>query len=83
MSKETIYCGSGKKQSEKWLKSSLCLSDIPKEHIFDYNGKEYVKVNININEEPNQFGKDVSVSVDTFKPESTQKEDEKDSGLPF
>ena len=78
MSDKTIYCGSGKKMKEDWIKTSLCLSNIPKEHIFDYQGKKYVKLNVNLKSEPDQYGKDVSVSVDTWKPESGTKDD-----LPF
>ena len=89
--KETIYCGSGKKQNEKWLKASICLTDLPAEHIFEYNGKKYLKLNININDQPNQFGKDVSLSVDTWKPEVqavgndhvTDPKEPADDGLPF
>ena len=78
----TIYIGNGKKQNEKWLKSSLCLSDIPQEHIFEYNGKKYIKINVNVNDTPNQFGKDVSISVDTYQPEE-KKVQEVENDLPF
>ena len=77
---EKIKIGSGKKRNEKWLTASICLSDIPAEHVFEYNGKKYVKTNINVFDEPNQYGKDVSVSVDTYKPEQ---KDEQSTGLPF
>ena len=85
----TIYIGNGKKQKDNWRKSSLCLSDIPQEHIFEYNGKKYVKVNINDKDAPDQYGKDVSISVDTWKPEQNQapapdtKLEEGDDDLPF
>ena len=67
---KTISIGNGKKQKDNWLKSSLCISDIPKEYTFDYNGKTYVKVNINLKDEVDQYGKDVSITVDTWKPDS-------------
>jgi hypothetical protein len=86
MEQKTIYIGNGKKQKDNWLKSSLCLSDIPKEHTFEYNGKTYVKVNINVNDAPDQYGKDVSITVDTWKPDAQPIEgiskEEKDD-LPF
>jgi hypothetical protein len=87
MEQKTIYIGNGKKQKDNWLKSSLCLSDIPKEHTFEYNGKTYVKVNINVKDQADQYGKDVSITVDTWKPdaqpiEGISKEDDGD-GLPF
>jgi hypothetical protein len=86
MEQKTIYIGNGKKQKDNWLKSSLCLTDIPKDHTFDYNGKKYVKVNINVKDEVDQYGKDVSITVDTWKPDQQPIEgiskEEKDD-LPF
>jgi hypothetical protein len=79
MENQKIRIGNGKKQSEKWLKSSICLTDIPAEHTFEYNGKLYVKVDINVYPEPNKFGKDVSITVDTYKKEQKSKNDD----LPF
>jgi len=86
MEQKAIYIGNGKKQKDNWLKSSLCISDIPKEHTFEYNGKTYVKVNINVKDQADQYGKDVSITVDTWKPdaqpiEGISKEDKDD--LPF
>ena len=37
--------------------------------MFEYQGKKYIKVNINIKDEVDQYGKDVSISVDTWKPD--------------
>jgi hypothetical protein len=83
MEKEkAIYIGNGKKQNETWLKSSLCLSDIPKEHVFEYNGKKYLKVNINVKPEPDTYGKDVSITVDTWKP-SGEAPAKQDDDMPF
>ena len=88
MEQKTIYIGNGKKQKDNWLKSSLCISDIPKEHTFEYNGKTYVKVNINVKDEVDQYGKDVSITVDTWRPDSQpiegiSKEEKDDNPLPF
>ena len=86
MEQKTIYIGNGKKQKDNWLKSSLCISDIPKEHTFEYNGKKYVKVNINVKDEVDQYGKDVSITVDTWKPDSQPIEGiskEETNDLPF
>ena len=78
MSEEkTIYCGNGQKKSDTWMKASICLDKIPSEHTFIYNGKKYVKVNINIKDELDQYGNDVSVSVDTWKPDADQSTKEK------
>jgi hypothetical protein len=92
MSSEKIYCGSGKKiegQYGIFRKISVCLNDIPKEHINEYNGKKYVSILVNDRKEADQYGKDISLTVDTYKPEAkTQKAQPAavavdDSGLPF
>jgi hypothetical protein len=70
---KAIYIGNGVKQNESWLKSSFCLTDIPKEHMFEFNGKKYIKVNINVKDEADQYGKDVSITVDTWKPDAEKK----------
>ncbi len=67
---KTIYIGNGVRKGDTWLTSSLCLSDIPAEHMFEFNGKKYIKVNINLKDEVDQYGKDVSITVDTWKPDS-------------
>ena len=69
---QTIYCGSGKAKDGKFgefFSISICLSDLPKEHITEAkNGKKYINLNINRKKEPDQYGKDLSVQVDTWKP---------------
>jgi len=69
---QTIYCGSGKAKDGKFgefFSISICLSDLPKEHISEAkNGKKYINLNINRKKEPDQYGKDLSVQVDTWKP---------------
>lgn len=83
---KAIYIGNGKKQKDNWLKSSICISDIPKEHTFEYNGKTYVKVNINVKDQVDSYGKDVSITVDTWKPDQQPMQgipQSQDDGLPF
>jgi len=65
-----IYVGSGKKNVEFARKISVCLTDLPKEHIFEYNGKEYIKLEVIDKKDVDRFGKNVSVSVDTWKPDT-------------
>ena len=68
MSEEkTIYCGNGQKKGDTWLKASICLDKIPAEHTFEYQGKKYVKVNINLRDQLDDYGNDVAISVDTWK----------------
>ena len=65
---EIIYCGSGKVMSDNWLKVTINPAKIAK-YIEEYNGNKFVKLNINIKQEADQYGKNVSISVDTWKPE--------------
>ena len=78
MSKETIYCGGGKQVKGEYgtfRAITINLTDLPKEHIFEYNDKKYIKLNISDKKEADQFGKDVSVSVNTWKPAEEKKTD--------
>lgn len=82
---ETIYCGSGKVMNEKWLKVTINPSKIA-EYIQEYNGNKFIKLNVNIKPEADQYGKDVSISVDTWKPEEKavkQTASESSNDLPF
>ena len=78
---EIIYCGSGKVMSDNWLKVTINPAKIAK-YIEEYNGNKFVKLNINIKKEADQYGKNVSISVDTWKPEKKQTEVQEDD-LPF
>jgi hypothetical protein len=73
MEQKTQYCGSGKKQSDSWLKITIDPTKL-NDYIQEYQGKKFVKLNINIKPQPDQFGKDVSVSIDTWQPEPKQEE---------
>ena len=80
-----IYAGSGKQKTETWLKITV-NPDKLMEYVQEYEGRRFVKLDINLLPEPNQFGKDVEVTVDTWQP--TQKKDQvevtkDDSDLPF
>lgn len=63
-----VRLGNGKKRSESWLTATICLSEA-KNHVYSYNGKEYVNVNINIAEQPNEYGKDVQITLNDYKKE--------------
>lgn len=87
MNKEekTIYCGSGKVMNEKWLKVTINPTKIA-DYIQEYNGNKFIKLNINIKDEPNHYGKDVSISVDTWKPDEEKTKavaSESSNDLPF
>ena len=68
---KTIYCGGGKKMASDWINVTLHIDKIV-DHVFEYNGKKYLKLNVNVREEPDQYGKDVSLSVDQGKKEETE-----------
>ena len=65
---DKIFCGSGRKQSDNWIKATIDPTKIPAEHVQEFNGKKFIKLNINIKPEADQYGKDVSISVDTWQP---------------
>lgn len=73
---EKIYCGSGKTRSGQYGEFygiSVCIDDLPEEHITTAkNGKRYVNLTVNKKKEADQYGKDLSVTVDTFKPDKAQ-----------
>ena len=83
---DKIYVGSGK-SSNYGVNISVCLTDLPKEHIFEYNGKKYIKLTVNEKREVDQYGKTHSVSVNTWKPDNQQTEPDvqadDDTQLPF
>ena len=69
MSKK-IYVGNGKAHGLfDLINFSVCLSDLPKEHIFEYNDKKYIKLKVVEKKEPDRYGKTHYVEVDTWKPE--------------
>jgi len=71
MANDQIFIGSGKEKFEgNLIECSICLTDIPKEHIFEYQGKKYLKIKVQKKREADQYGKTHSVSINTFKPEA-------------
>ena len=82
--KKTVYCGSGKKQNDNWLKVTINPDKI-KDYIQEYEGNKFIKLNINVKPEPDQYGKDVSISVDQWKPEpqADNSSDDDKNPLPF
>jgi len=67
MKEEKIYCGQGW-QNKDWLTNiSVCLSDIPEEHISEYNGKKYVKLSILKRKSIGEKGQTHYITVNTYK----------------
>jgi len=83
---KTIYCGGGKKMNDGWLTVTVHLDKV-NEHVFEYKGNKYLKLNVNIKDQLDQYGKDVSLSVNTYQPEENtkQKQDtvQESDGMPF
>jgi hypothetical protein len=71
MEEKKTFVGNGKKKFENLRSVSICLTDLAQEHIFEYNGKKYIKLNVHDKKEADQYGKDVNVSIDTWKPNTT------------
>lgn len=65
---EAIYVGKGK-QSKYGYRFSVCLSDIPAEHMNEFNGKKYINLELKEMRQPDKYGKTHTVTVDTWKPE--------------
>lgn len=70
--KPKLRLGNGKKRNPTWMTSSFCITDA-EAHAYEYNGKKYVNININLYDEPNQYGKDVAITLNEF---------EKDAAVP-
>tara|TARA_R110002073_G_scaffold281138_4_gene445393 strand:+ start:227 stop:484 length:258 start_codon:yes stop_codon:yes gene_type:complete len=84
---DKIYVGSGvSKFDGDQVACSLCLTDIPQEHMFEYNGKKYIKLIVQKKREADQYGKTHYVAIDTWKPEPKEEEKkvaEQEPDLPF
>lgn len=78
---KTIYCGSGKKQNDGWIKATINVEKF-KDHISEFKGTKFIKLNINIKDEKDQYGKDVSISIDTWEPPAELNDSDTDD-LPF
>ena len=88
---DKVFIGGGKKISGQYgdfRSVSICLSKIPADAKFEYNGQEYVKLNISDKKEADQYGKDVSVSINDWKPDNAPKAaannlEPQDDDMPF
>jgi len=90
---DRIYCGTGKEKfGGNLVEVSLCLTDLPKDKIFEYNGKKYIKLKVVKKKEVDQYGKSHYVEVDMFEPQKQetglppsdiQPSDNMDEDLPF
>lgn len=65
--KELIRLGSGKKINDTFFGSSFCITDALA-NAYEYNGKQYCNINIAVFPEADQYGKNVKVTLNAFKP---------------
>lgn len=73
MANETpIYVGKGK-STKYGVRFSVCITD-SEAHIFEYNGKKYLKLEVNEMRQPDKYGKTHTVKVDTFNPNQAAQE---------
>lgn len=71
MADKKIYVGNGKKKSDTWFKATINMDKL-KDHIKEFHGNRIVKLDINIYDEPDQYGKDVKITIDTWEPDSNR-----------
>jgi len=88
---EKIHLGSAKKKGETWYKGTINMDKI-EPHIQEFKGHRFIKVDINIFEEPDQYGKSLKITLDTWQPEQQDNKEQsgypqnplaKDDGMPF
>lgn len=65
--KELIRLGSGKKINDTFFGSSFCITDALA-NAYEYNGKQYCNINIAVFSEADQYGKNVKVTLNDYKP---------------
>jgi len=72
---EKIYVGSGvEKFDGDLVEISVCLSKLPKEFMFEYNDKKYIKLKVSKKRKEDEYGNTHYVTVDTYKPEKKKEE---------
>ena len=67
--KKKIYAGTGRKVNGFIRGISVCLDDVQNYATKSNNGKFYVSLDVIDLKEPNQWGKDVEVVVNQWKPD--------------
>ena len=98
MNEKAIYVGNGKEKfNGETIEFSLSISKLRelKEHFFEYNNVEYIKLKVCKKKEVDQYGNSHNVQVNTFKPAEkgvvnkattptmTQATDEFEDAIPF
>ena len=88
--KKKIYAGTGRKVNGFIRGISVCLDDVQNYATKSKNGKFYVSLDVIDLKEPNQWGKDVEVVVNQWKPNQSKPntpenfiDDSGDLAIPF
>jgi hypothetical protein len=65
-----IYFGQGKKKNDKWFKATFTEKNLRLmlENLEEHEGTKYVKVDINVYDTPDKYGKDVKITLDDWQP---------------
>jgi hypothetical protein len=84
---QKIFCGSGKQKTDNWMKITV-NPDKLMEYVQEYEGNRFVKLDINLLPAPNQYGKDIEVTIDTWQPTKSKDKvevvpDTNNDDLPF
>ena len=76
--KNYIKVGKGVEKFDGGLiEISVCLSEIPQEHRFKYEGKWYTKLKVNRNRDGvDDYGKSHYVTINEWKPEAKEQKEE-------
>jgi exopolysaccharide biosynthesis predicted pyruvyltransferase EpsI len=67
-----IYLGNAEKKNDGWYKGYLKISELKKIIESKERNNNYIKININIREEADQYGNQMTISLDTWKPEKQE-----------
>jgi len=68
MAEKKIYIGQGNKRSDNWMTATLHTEKL-KDYVEEFKGTQFVRININVSDEPDEYGKDVKITVNTWKPD--------------
>ena len=64
-----LYVGSGRTISENFTVLSVDITKCEEQDLFsEFNGRKYLRIKVNKRKQPDNYGKDLSVSYDKYIP---------------
>lgn len=70
MDNKTVYLGNAQKKNENWFKGYLKINELKKAiEVQERYGSNFLNININIRDQVDQYGNQMSISLDTWKPD--------------